>query len=233
MPLLNGISKGLAVLVDPDKIGEKTNQLTDLMSQLPPTMILVGGSTSTSISDSFVNDLRERVGVPVILFPGNASQFTASADGIFFLSLISGRNPEWLIGQQVKAAKVVKSSGMEVIPVGYMLIESGGETAVQRVSHTEPIGRDAIELAVSTALAGELLGLQAIYLEGGSGAKHPVPISMVKAVRQAVSVPIIVGGGLRSAEEVQSAWKAGADLVVIGNALEQDPELYLRLIQSV
>ena len=231
MPLLQGCHKGLAVLVDPDKIGENTQVLLGQMEQCPPSMVLLGGSTSVSVPDSLVDRLHAMVSCPVVLFPGNASQFSPKADALFFLSLISGRNPEWLIGQQVKAAQVVKASGIEVVPVGYMLVESGGCTAVQRVSQTQPIARDAVDIAVSTALAGELLGMQAIYLEAGSGARLSVPTVMVRAVKQALDIPLIVGGGLRSRKEVEQVWEAGADLVVVGNALETNPQLYRELLR--
>ena len=218
----------LAVLIDPEKVSDKTGRLIDLMSVSPPDFVLVGGSTG-SATDALILRLKESVKAPVVLFPGNVSQLSAKADAIMFLSLISGRNPEYLIGSHVKAATLIKNSSLKVIPVGYMLIDGGTTSAVQRVSGTEPIDSSNIELIKSTALAGQYLGLSHIYLEAGSGALHRVPDAVIRAVRNTISIPLIVGGGLRSRADLDAVASAGADIAVVGNALEESPELYKEL----
>jgi len=170
--------------------------------------------------------LKSKTSLPVVLFPGSAMQFAPNADGILFLSLISGRNPDFLIGQHVAVAPTVKQSGVEVIPTGYILIDGGSPTSVQYMSQTMPIPNTKPEIAVATAIAGELLGLKAIYLEAGSGAMVPVPAVLIQAVRKAITIPIIVGGGIRTREQYQSALDAGANLVVVGNGLEANPQLF-------
>ena len=158
--------------------------------------------------------------IPVVLFPGNAFQLTNKADALLLLSLISGRNAEWLIGQHVQAAKAIQQSALETISTGYILIDGGNTTAVERVSKTKPLQRDAIDEVVSTALAGQLLGHKLIYLEAGSGAQNPVPTALIKAVKTAIDIPLIVGGGLTSTDAIKKAYEAGADIVVVGNYLE-------------
>lgn len=195
------------------------------MSVNPPDFVFVGGSTG-ALSDEFVAAVKSRVKAPVVLFPGNPLQISEQADSLLFLSLLSGRNPRMLIGQQVAAAAKLRHTRLRVIPTGYLLIDGGRKSTVEKVSGTSPIARADLELAVNTAYAGQLLGMQAIYLEAGSGALQPVPVEMVRAVRQAIDVRLLVGGGLRSREEAEAAWSAGADIVVVGNALEQNPQLY-------
>lgn len=189
---------------------------------------MVSDTTTTVIET-----IRQYVSVPVLLFPGNASQLSPAADALMYLSLISGRNPECLIGQHVQSALQIYHHQLPVIPVGYMLIESGSSTSVQYISNTQPIPRTKIDIAVATALAGQYLGQKAIYLEGGSGAQQAVPVAMISAVKQHLSVPLIVGGGIRTPQAMQEAFKAGADVVVIGNALEENPLLYPQLFQSL
>ncbi len=218
----------LAVLIDPEKVSDKTGRLIDLMSVSPPDFVLVGGSTGSAM-DALILRLKDRVKAPVILFPGNVSQLSAKADAIMFLSLISGRNPEYLIGSHVKAAPLIKNTTLKVIPVGYMLIDGGKISAVQRVSGTEPIDSSNIDLLTSTALAGQYLGLSHIYLEAGSGALHRVPDDVIRAVRSTISIPLIVGGGLQSRADLEAVSAAGADIAVIGNALEENPDLYKEL----
>ncbi len=219
------MKKRLAILIDPEKISDKTNLLINYMSATPPDYVLVGGSTGAAM-ESLIKDLKAKVNAPVVIFPGNVSQISTSADALMFLSLLSGRNPEYLIGSHVKAAPILRSASIKVVSVGYILIDGGKQSAVECVSSTEPIKSTDIELAVNTAYAGQLLGMQYIYLEAGSGATNSVPLQMISAVKSALSIPLIVGGGIRTPEALQSAYAAGADIVVIGNALESNPGLY-------
>jgi putative glycerol-1-phosphate prenyltransferase len=226
--------KQLAILIDPGKYGvDCLVNLLQIMQQKPPHYILVGGSTTSSSMDETINLIRQYLDVPVILFPGNASQFTPKADALMYLSLISGRNPDYLIGQHVLSSISIKKSGLKVVPVGYMLIESGRMTSVEYISNTKPIPSNKSEIAVCTAVAGELLGMQSIYLEAGSGADHPVPAEMIKAVKKNISIPLIVGGGIRTVEALKNAYASGADVVVVGNILEEKPELYHKLFETL
>ena len=170
--------------------------------------------------------LKEKLALPILLFPGNPSQISVLADGILFLSLISGRNPEYLIEHHISSVPILKNTNLEIIPTGYVLIESGTITAVERVSQTKPLGRTNLSLVCHTAKAGEYLGNKLIYLEAGSGAKLPVPLEMITAVSREVSIPLVVGGGIRSQKEIQQAFNAGADLVVIGTAFENDGNFF-------
>ena len=225
--------KQLAILIDPGKYGvDCLVNLLQIMQQKPPHYILVGGSTTSSSLDETINLIRQYLDVPVILFPGNASQFTPKADALMYLSLISGRNPDYLIGQHVLSSISIKKSGLKVVPVGYMLIESGRMTSVEYISNTKPIPSNKAEIAVCTAVAGELLGMQAIYLEAGSGADRPVPAEMIAAVKKNISIPLIVGGGIRTVEALKNAYASGADVVVVGNILEEKPELYHELFET-
>ncbi len=209
----------LAILIDPEKVSDKTGRLIDLMSVNPPDFVLVGGSTGSAM-ETLIKRLKERVKAPVVLFPGNVEQVSEAADVLMFLSLISGRNPEYLIGSHVKAAANLRNTKLKVVPVGYILVGGGKVSAVERVSGTQPIPATETELIVNTALAGQLLGMQYIYLEAGSGAKNRVPDTVITAVKNAIRIPLIVGGGIKTSEELQSASAAGADIAVIGNALE-------------
>ncbi len=226
--------KQLAVLIDPDKFyTQQVQTLVEYLVNTPPTFIFIGGSITSNSTDKVIEELRLKVSSPIILFPGSATQFSAKADALLFLSLISGRNSDYLIGQHVVAASSILQSGIKTIPVGYMLIESGSTTSVEYISNTKPIPRNKIDIALATAVAGQLLGLKSIYLEAGSGADMPVPSKMIKKISETLSVPLIVGGGLRSLSDVQAAFLSGADIVVIGNALENNPQLYLELIQTL
>ena len=216
--------KMFALLIDPDKQNE-----TDLLrltekinSPTGPDIVLVGGSLLFSNIDDTVATLKRNTQKPVVLFPGSAMQVSDKADGILLLSLISGRNPEFLIGQHVLAAPALAKSGIEVLPTGYMLIGEENYTSVRYISNTNPIPYNKTDIAVATALAGQMLGLKMLYLEGGSGAAKPVSANMIEAVRRAVSLPLIVGGGLRSAADVETALKAGADIVVVGTSIESN-----------
>lgn len=173
--------------------------------------------------------IRSHTNTPIILFPGNPLHIEPSADAILFLSLISGRNPEFLIGQHVIAAPLLKKSGLEILPTGYMLVDSGAQTTVSYISGTMPLPHDKPSVAACTAMAGEMLGLQLMYLDAGSGARRPVSPEMIAAVRSVIEIPIIVGGGINSGEKAYQALKAGADMIVVGNGIEQDPDLLPQL----
>ncbi len=218
--------KVFAVLIDPDKLSDQNLlKLIAAMEAALPDIILVGGSLMASKAEHAVGLLKEHLAMPVILFPGSLLQLTPNADGILFISLISGRNPDLLIGNHVVSAPVIKRFGIEVISTGYILIEGGTTTSVEYMSQTKPIPANKNDIAVATALAGEMLGQKLIYLEGGSGALHPVPAEMIKAVKENISIPLIVGGGLNTSEKIQNACDAGADIIVVGNAFEKDISL--------
>lgn len=227
--------KQFAVLVDPDRNDE--NQLTHtarLATAAGVDMLFVGSSLLLDNGVTrCVRILKEHTSLPVVLFPGHSIQVTSAADAMLFLTLISGRNPELLIGQQVVAAPFIKRSGLEVIPTGYLLIDSGAPTSASYMSQTAPIPYDKDDIAAATAMAGELLGLKSIYLDGGSGARLPIRPSMIQKVRASVELPIIVGGGIRTPEQVSAAYGAGADVVVVGNSLEENPELLFELATAV
>jgi putative glycerol-1-phosphate prenyltransferase len=216
--------KGFAVLVDPDKQDEhQLDLLLESFAGSAPDVILVGGSLVFHPVDDTINYLKKYTDIPVFLFPGDATQLSDQADGIFFLSLISGRNPEFLIGNHVIAAPHLRRSGIEVIPTGYMLIENGHSTSVEYVSNTRPIPFGKTDLAVATAMAGEMLGLKMIYLEAGSGAAKTVGIDMIAAIRKSVGLPLVVGGGIRNIQDAENVYNAGADLIVIGTQIEAFP----------
>ena len=222
--------KLLAILLDPDKIDlSNIETLIEKINQSPATHIFIGGSlVKTNILDELIIKIRQnspfggRGALPIVLFPGNPSQISDKADAILFLSLISGRNPDYLIEHQVKAAPILKQTQLEIISTGYILIESGTETAVERVSKTTPLDRNNPELALATAQAGEMLGNKLIYLEAGSGADNAVPKEIIKLVSQNIEIPLIVGGGIIDLQGIQKAYDSGADLVVIGTAFEKD-----------
>ncbi|MBS7252732.1 phosphoglycerol geranylgeranyltransferase [Flavobacterium branchiicola] len=229
--ILEAKSKGqklLAILLDPDKIAmEKLDNLLVKINQSPATHIFVGGSiVKTAILEELIVQLKQNTNLPVVLFPGDPSQISPQADAILFLALLSGRNPDYLIEYQVQAAPILKKTKVEVISTGYILIESGNETAVARVSKTKPLNRENFDLALATAQAGEMLGNKLIYLEAGSGAKNAVPLKMIELIAQNVEIPIIVGGGIVDLHAIQNAYNAGADLVVIGTAFENDSHFF-------
>jgi phosphoglycerol geranylgeranyltransferase len=218
--------KGLAMLLDPDHIDPMVlpDQLA-VAEHAGVDIFLLGGSLLTQGSVQAAAPLiKQHTNKPVVLFPGSVYQLTPEADALLFLSLISGRNPDLLIGKHVEAAPMVREMGLEVIPTGYMLIDSGRSTTASYISNTIPIPHDKPDVAACTALAGMFLGLKLIYMDGGSGAQRMVSPEMIAAVRATVDLPIVIGGGVRSAEDAASLWKAGADIVVVGNALEKDPE---------
>ncbi len=223
--------KRLAILFDPDKLRlQKMGQALELAAECGVDYFFIGGSlVVNSMLDPMLAEIRERCTIPLLLFPGNSFQLSYRADGILFLSLISGRNPELLIGQHVVAAPYLRMSPLEIISTGYILVDGGVQTSVQYMSNTSPIPAGKDDIAVCTALAGEMLGLKMIYLEAGSGAIHPVSESMIEAVSGTLTIPLIVGGGIRTPEKAASNFKAGADLIVVGNAVEYDPGLIREL----
>jgi phosphoglycerol geranylgeranyltransferase len=220
--------KLLAILLDPDKIQwDDLGILISKINQSPATHIFIGGSLVTSKRiDELIIRLKQEINLPMVLFPGNPSQISIHADGILFLSLLSGRNPDYLIEHQVNAAPILKKTNLEIIPTGYILIASGNETAVVRISKTKPMDRDNLDLVVATAQAGEMMGSKLIYLEAGSGAKQAVPLEMIRVVTQNIEIPLIVGGGIVDLQGIQKAYDAGADLVVIGTAFENNSEFF-------
>lgn len=227
--------KQLAVLIDPDKIRlQQLPLLLDLAKEASIDYFFVGGSLLFHDQlGECLEKIRAHSTTPAVLFPGTPLQLHKSADALLLLSLISGRNPELLIGHHVLAAPYLKASGIETIATGYMLIDGGKPTSVTYISNTVPIPAEKTEIAVCTALAGEMLGLKLIYLDAGSGAQTPVKPEMIQQVSQAISLPLIVGGGLRSPEQVHVALRAGADLVVIGSALETNPHLLLEIATTI
>ena len=228
--------KSIAVLIDPDKAEDviRLKHLVHLANENCVDFFFVGGSLITMPNlAEVIQVIKEDVNIPVVLFPGSAMQIDPSADAILFLSLISGRNPDLLIGQHVQAAPILKNNHMEVMPTGYMLISSGRTTSVAYISNTTPIPEDKYSLAACTALAGEMLGLRLIYLDAGSGAEREISARMISAVRKSITVPMIVGGGINTPQKALSALEAGADMIVIGNALEKSPDLLTEISDKV
>jgi phosphoglycerol geranylgeranyltransferase len=214
--------KLLAILIDPDKFAEEN--VSDFLSSIPKetSHLFVGGSTVASNKTKVtVMALKKETNLPVFLFPGNYEQITNTADALLFLSLLSGRNPEYLIGQQVKAVPNLIKTKLEVLPTGYILIDGENESAVARVSETLPMPQNNIDAIVNTALAGEFLGAKLIYLEAGSGAKTPVSSKIIEAVKKAIKIPLIVGGGIRTKIQKKTAYDAGANMVVMGTVFEE------------
>ncbi len=226
---------GIIALFDPDRIPkDKILKTTRFISDCGVNAILIGSSLlKTEDFDGFVAKVRENATCPVILFPGAWHQVSRFADGIFFLSLLSGRNPEFLIGEHVKSVFLIKSYGLEVIPVGYLLISSNNFTAVEYISNTRPIPRNKPEIVVAHAIAGEYLGMKAIYLEAGSGAKEPVPAMLVREVKKQISIPVIVGGGIRTKDDAMKIINAGADFIVLGSIIEESPAKFKQIVQFV
>ncbi|MEL6809957.1 MAG: geranylgeranylglyceryl/heptaprenylglyceryl phosphate synthase [Bacteroidota bacterium] len=213
--------KLLAILMDPEKFN--LEEAPQFLRQLPAdtTHIFVGGSTvPEGMTEELVKTVKLYTAKPVIIFPGDHSQITAAADALLFLSLLSGRNPEYLIGQQVKAIPRLRTHALEVISTGYILIDGGNESAVSQVTQTGAMDQQEVQAIVDTAKAGELMGAKTIYLEAGSGAIVPVSAQVISAVRKELSIPLIVGGGIRSEAQKKAAYDAGANMVVMGTAFE-------------
>ncbi len=227
--------KTFALLIDPDKQNQK--QLLSIIEQAQNTKtdyFFVGGSLLANDSlDLCLNTLKENSTIPIILFPGNAMQVNDKANGILFLSLISGRNAEMLIGKQVITAPILKQSSLEILSTGYILVNSGKPTTASYMSNTIPIPHDKNSVAAATAMAGEMLGLKLIFMDGGSGAKNPISEEMIKAVSQSISVPLIIGGGIRSGRKAISNCKAGADIIVVGDAIEKNKNLIKEIAEAV
>jgi putative glycerol-1-phosphate prenyltransferase len=221
--------KLLAILLDPEKIDwNNLNFLIEKINQSPATHIFIGGSlVENNILDELIIKIKQKCNLPIVLFPGNPSQISDKADAVLFLSLISGRNPDFLIELQVKAAPILKKTKLEIISTGYILVQSGSETAVERVSKTIPLDRNNLELALATAQAGEMLGNKLIYLEAGSGAKQAVPLEMIQLISKNIEIPLLVGGGITNLQGIQKAYDSGADLVVIGTAFENDINFFI------
>ncbi|HNR42167.1 MAG TPA: geranylgeranylglyceryl/heptaprenylglyceryl phosphate synthase [Bacteroidales bacterium] len=219
-------TKRVALLLDPDKSeGPVLEEILGIASEHRADYIFTGGSLTFNSVDNLIDAIREKCNIPVILFPGNLLQLSRKADAVLLLSLISGRNPDLLIGNHVIAAPYLRDIRKKLISVGYILIGSGQRSSVEYISNTCPIPADKPEIAVATALAGEMLGLKMIYLEGGSGASNPVPPEIIRAVRSNISIPVAVGGGLKLPQEIMDAFDAGADLIVLGNGCEKNPHL--------
>lgn len=228
-------SKQLVVLLDPDKVkGDDLLKIVQKAENGKVDYFFVGGShlSGTNFSEC-IKKLKGITQIPVVIFPGDQMQVDARADAILFLSLISGRNPDFLIGKHVQAAPVIKEYRLETISCGYMLIDGGNTTSVQYISQTFPIPSTKTEIAVSTALAAEMLNMKTIYLEAGSGALNHVPLEMIEAVSNIISIPVIAGGGIRDAATAKQICNAGADIVVIGTAFEKQPELIAEISAAI
>jgi len=218
--------KLLAVLIDPDKAEyQHIEKICANANQGFIDLLFVGGSITSVYVDNLVEQIKEMTNVPVVLFPGHPSQVSLKADAILFLSLISGRNPDFLIGHHIYVSKLLKNNPIEVIPTGYILVESQNTTSVEYISNTKPIPADKADIVVSTALAGELLGMKLIYLEGGSGASRSINSDLIKNLKAELSIPLIVGGGIKTIEDMQTYAQSGANVVVIGTLFEKNEDL--------
>ena len=227
--------KQFAVLIDPDKVNAgSVSRLVKIAVEAGVDYFLVGGSLVISnFMDTCVQMIKKECKVPVVLFPGSPGQVSKYADALLYLSLISGRNPELLIGQHVVSAPAVKQSGLEVIPTGYMVIDGGAPTTVSYISNAAPLPSDKNDIAICTAMAGEMLGMKLIYMDAGSGAKRPIAESMIADVAENINVPLIIGGGIKDPEKAYLNCKAGADLIVVGNAFEKDTSLIKEIASAI
>ena len=227
--------KSFTVLIDPDKVDNAgIEQLVGLAAEAKVDYFFVGGSLVISNHlDDCIRQIKTSSDIPVILFPGAPSQVSRYADALLYLSLISGRNPELLIGQHVVSAPFVKQSGLEIMPTGYMVIDGGAPTTVSYISNATPIPADKSEIAMCTAMAGEMLGMQLIYMDAGSGAKRPITESMIEKVAKHIEVPLNIGGGITNAEKAYLHCQAGADMIVVGNAIEKDASLIKEISDAV
>lgn len=226
--------KSVALLIDPEKVGDAASLRQLIITAIEHQLgfFFVGGSLGSAKKTrhciSFIKELSQ--GIPVVLFPGNAFQWTENTDAILFLSLISGRNPEFLIGQHVTIAPLLAQTNIEVLPTGYMLVDSGGITSVNYISQTLPLPNDKPDLAIATALAGVFLGLKYLFLDAGSGANQPVSQEIIAGVKKNAQCPLLVGGGIDTLHKAQSAWEAGADIIVLGNGVEKNPGLLVETL---
>jgi phosphoglycerol geranylgeranyltransferase len=225
--------KLLAILIDPDRNDSVSlEKIMRVAVSSGVDFFMTGGSLVVSSLDETIISLKKNNSIPIVVFPGNALQVSEKADALLFISLISGRNPEFLIGHHVISAPIIKKAGISTIPVGYILIENGRTTSVEYMSNTVPIPSDKPEIAVATAIAGEMLGLKAIYLEAGSGAAQPVGRNLIAEVRKNISIPLIVGGGIKTEQEALDIYRAGADIIVTGTAVEKDPGIIAEFVQA-
>jgi phosphoglycerol geranylgeranyltransferase len=227
--------KSFAVLIDPDKVNKPMlDELTGLCVDAKVDYLLVGGSLVISNHlDECVQHIKQNCSIPVILFPGSPSQISKYADALLYLSLISGRNPELLIGQHVVSAPFVRQSGLEIMSTGYIVIDGGAPTTVSYISNALPVPSDKNEIAMCTAMAGEMLGMKLIYMDSGSGAKRAISESMIESVAKSISAPLIVGGGISDPEKAYLNCKAGADVIVVGNAIEKDAALIKEMAAAI
>lgn len=227
--------KSFAVLIDPDKVdNEKMHRLLELAHAAKVDYFLVGGSLVISnYLDTCVQFIKKNSSIPVILFPGSHTQVSKYADALLYLSLISGRNPDLLIGQHVISAPAVRKSGLEILSTGYMVIDGGAPTTVSYISNATPLPSDKDDIAMCTAMAGEMLGMKLIYMDAGSGAKRPIAESMIETVSRHISVPLFIGGGITNPEKAYLNCKAGADIIVVGNAIEKDESLIMEMASAV
>ena len=226
----NNAKKCIAVLIDPDQYGSKTNEIFEIAQSFNIDLFLVGGSlVSSGITQQCVDQLKKLGAKNVVLFPGHEMQLVENADAILFMSLISGRNPEFLIGKHVTAAPWIKKHNIESIPTGYMLIESGKITSALYMSNTMPLPNDKPDIAAATAMAGEMLGMKLMYLDAGSGAQTPVPHHIINAVKENTQCILFVGGGIKSANDAKNAWTNGADYIVVGNGIFNNTQLLREL----
>ena len=229
---INAGNKLIALLIDPDKFSNKQVEALKINEALID-IVLVGGSFTFKHIGKVIAGIKEVISIPVILFPGDVTQLTDEADAMLMLSLISGRNPEYLIGNHVLAAPRILEYNLETIPTGYIVINGGKKTAVSYISNTDPIPSEQEDIIVATALAGKYLGHKLIYLETGSGASHTAPAGLIKKVKETVQLPLIVGGGIRSVEQASEVLNAGADIIVIGTLFETNPDAVREIILSV
>lgn len=227
--------KSFAVLVDPDKINlATTEQLVSLATEAQIDYFFVGGSLVISNNlDECIREIKVSCSIPVIIFPGSSSQICRYADALLYLSLISGRNAELLIGQHVVSAPAVKQSGLEIMPTGYMVIDGGAPTTVSYISNATPIPSDKSEIAMCTAMAGEMLGMKLIFMDAGSGARNPISQHMIEKVSSHIEAPLIVGGGITNAEKAYLNCRSGADIIVVGNAIEKDASLIKEMSDAI
>ena len=231
----NNGEKKFVVLIDPDKVRlGKIQKVLEMSVEAGVDYFFIGGSLVVNdMLDYVLKSMKEMCHIPMILFPGNSFQLSYKADGLLFLSLISGRNADLLIGKHVITAPFLKMSPLEIISTGYMLIDGGIMTSVQYMSNTSPIPANKDDIALCTAMAGELLGLKQIYMDAGSGAKNPISESMINTVSSAINIPLIVGGGISTPEKAAANAKAGADVIVVGNAIEKDPQLIIDISKAI
>lgn len=228
-----GKNKMLSVLIDPDKNNiSSLHRILEISMSCKVDFLMVGGSIVFSSVEDTIEEIKRICNIPVIIFPGNVLQICNKADALLFISLISGRNPEYLIGHHVISAPIIKKTGIDTIPAGYILIENGRTTSVEYMSNTNPIPADKTDIITATAIAGELLGLKVLYLEAGSGAKHSIAPGVISEVRNNTRIPLMVGGGINKVNEIRKIYKAGADIIVIGTAVEKDPEILYEFIRE-